>query len=202
MPGGTSRYMADTAISFSRKKPLSSICPSWKLYRTLCSSSLIVHSVSQAKSTFTHFKFLDAGAHQPYMLGKVYQPVLMQSSYKRDLLASCKDIKLRASRIKNEARICMQRRMVDMNQTLLDTNENSAQALGILDRLYRHLLSSEIRVTSGAGEYGKFWRLNFCNTDRTRLIPGLTRHQFPRLTSDTHSRSDRSSKVSRRNSWE
>lgn len=98
------------------------------------------------------------------MLGKVYQPVLMQSSYKSELHNSCKEIKLRASRIKNEANICMQRRMVDMNQTLhiqqdvlLDTNETSARSLSILENLYyRLLLSTEARFLQGAGGCGEF----------------------------------------------
>lgn len=89
--------------------------------------------------------------------GKVYQPLLAQSSYKSELLESCKDIKLRASRIKNEANICMQRRMVDMNQALhlqhdvaLDTNDKSAQTLRMVESLYYQLLrSSEARFVPG-----------------------------------------------------
>ncbi|KAJ0122198.1 hypothetical protein J7T55_002710 [Diaporthe amygdali] len=84
---------------------------------------------------------------------KVYQPILKQSSYKSELLESCKDIKLRASRVKNEANICMQRRIVELNQAihlqhdvLGESSGKMDQTLAILKNLYYKLfLSSEAR---------------------------------------------------------
>lgn len=101
----------------------------------------------------------------PSFIGKVYQPVLKQSSYKSELLESCNNIKLRASRVKNEANICMQRRMVDMNQALhlqtdvlVDSNEKAAQTLAFVENLYyKLLLSSESRFLPILGQQGKFF---------------------------------------------
>ncbi|KAK2598553.1 hypothetical protein N8I77_011956 [Diaporthe amygdali] len=84
---------------------------------------------------------------------KVYQPILKQSSYKSELLEGCKDIKLRASRVKNEANICMQRRIVELNQAihlqhdvLGESSGKMDQTLSILKNLYYKLfLSSEAR---------------------------------------------------------
>lgn len=119
-----------------------------------------LHAVLDISISSTYLFRLNSD-HTLYV-GKIYQPLLMQSSYKSELLASCKDIRLRASRIKNEASICMQRRMVDMDQSihvqhdiLRNTNQNSAQSLEIMQRLYRLLLSSEARFFTGQNDYSK-----------------------------------------------
>lgn len=86
----------------------------------------------------------------------------MQSSYKSDLVESCKDIQLRASRVKNDANICMQRRIVDMNQQIhvqhdlsVDSNEKSTRTLAVVENLYRFLLSSEARYVASLGQNSK-----------------------------------------------
>lgn len=96
--------------------------------------------------------------------GKVYQPILKQSSYKNKLLESCSDIKSRVSRIKSEASICMQRRIIDINQevylqngVLNDSSEKLDQTLAILTNLYYKLfLSSETRLLSIQEQKGRF----------------------------------------------
>ncbi|KAL2286016.1 hypothetical protein FJTKL_07263 [Diaporthe vaccinii] len=95
---------------------------------------------------------------------KVYQPILKQSSYKSKLLESCKEIKLRVGRVKNEANICMQRRIVDLNHeihlhngVLSDSSEKMDQTLAILTNLYYKLfLSSEFRFIPIHGQQGRF----------------------------------------------
>ncbi len=79
------------------------------------------------------------------LTGKVYQPILKQSSYKSDLLASLKDIETRASRIKEEANQCMQRRVMEIDQS-------SAQSFQILQRMYRLLLSNTRLRNSSSGK--------------------------------------------------
>lgn len=92
--------------------------------------------------------------------------MLKQSSYKSELLASCEDIKSRASRVKNEANICMQKRTVDMDQTIHDTNGKMDRALGYMENFYRLLLSSEARFKPGSGEYGERGILKTCLLQR------------------------------------
>lgn len=79
---------------------------------------------------------------------KVYQPFLKQSSYQRDLLASLEAVKAQAARVKEEANQCMQRRLMNMDQSrlisdnvLLDTNQTSNQSLRILQNVYKLLAS-------------------------------------------------------------
>lgn len=96
-------------------------------------------------------------------IAKVYQPILKQSSYKRKLLESCEDIKSRLDRIKSEASICMQRRIVDINRevylqngVLNDSSEKIDQALAILTNLYyKFYSSSETRLLPIQGQQGK-----------------------------------------------
>ncbi|KKY35732.1 hypothetical protein UCDDA912_g04340 [Diaporthe ampelina] len=81
---------------------------------------------------------------------KVYQPILKQSSYKNELLESCETIRRRASRVKNEANICMQRRFVELDQAIRlqnnDSNENADQTFATLDNMfYKLFLSFESR---------------------------------------------------------
>lgn len=98
--------------------------------------------------------------------GKVYQPILKQSSYKNKLLESCEDVKSRVTRIKSEASICMQRRIVDINQevylqngVLNDSNEKIDQTLAILTNLYyKFFLSSETRLLPIQRQQGRFCR--------------------------------------------
>lgn len=109
---------------------------------------------------------------------KVYQPILKQSSYKNKLLESCEDIKSRVHRIKSEASICMQRRIVDINQevylqngVLHDSSEKLDQTLAILTNLYYKLfLSSETRLLPIQGQQGRF-----CPYPRQEAKENLTR---------------------------
>ncbi|KAH7000123.1 hypothetical protein EDB80DRAFT_723213 [Ilyonectria destructans] len=80
---------------------------------------------------------------------KVYQPFLKQSSYQRELLASLEAVKTQAARVKEEANQCMQRRLMNMDQSrlisddvLLDTNQTSTQSLRILQNVYKLLAST------------------------------------------------------------
>lgn len=89
-------------------------------------------------------------------IGKVYQPIVKQSSYKSELLECCNNIKSQANRVKNEAQICMQKRNVDSNhlqQGLLSDLKDQNQA--ILNLFYKFLLSSEARSIPISGRSGK-----------------------------------------------
>lgn len=96
-------------------------------------------------------------------IGKVYQPILKQSSYKKKLLESCEEIKSRLHRIKSEASICMQRRIVDINRevylqkgALNDSSEKINQAVAILTNLYyKFYFSSEARLLPIQGQQGR-----------------------------------------------
>ncbi|KAI5458936.1 hypothetical protein BGZ63DRAFT_268525 [Mariannaea sp. PMI_226] len=87
---------------------------------------------------------------------KVYQPFIKQGSYKNDLLVALQSIKAQAARVKDEADQCMQRRLMNMDQSLLthgnvllDTKETSAQSLLIMQNIYRLLVNSTApRVSS------------------------------------------------------
>ncbi|KAJ9156115.1 hypothetical protein NKR23_g1372 [Pleurostoma richardsiae] len=87
---------------------------------------------------------------------KVLQSTLQQSSYKSEIVASVKDIRIRAERIKEEANQCMQRRLMDMDQTLLiqsnvlhGLDQKSDQSLHILQNMYRFLENSVQLLMSG-----------------------------------------------------
>ncbi|KAI3391982.1 hypothetical protein diail_6389 [Diaporthe ilicicola] len=102
------------------------------------------------------------------LLCKVYQPLLKQSSYKSKLFESCKEIELRANRVNNEANVCMQRRVVDMNHevqlqtgVLSSSSEKADQTLKALANLtnlyYKLLLSSESRFLPIHEKQGEFF---------------------------------------------
>ncbi|KAH7144592.1 hypothetical protein B0J13DRAFT_47620 [Dactylonectria estremocensis] len=89
---------------------------------------------------------------------KVYQPFLKQSSYQRKLLVSLDDVKTQAERVKEEANQCMQRRLMNMDQSrlisdnvLLQTNQVSTESNHILQNLYR-LLASTMESHSSSRE--------------------------------------------------
>ncbi|CAM1506332.1 Fc.00g059730.m01.CDS01 [Cosmosporella sp. VM-42] len=91
-------------------------------------------------------------------LRKIYQPLITQSTYKSELLASLENIRAQAARVKEEANQCMQRRLMDIDQSiltqgniLLDTNQSSAQALQILQSIHRFLVNSTISHSSTEG---------------------------------------------------
>jgi len=74
-------------------------------------------------------------------------------------VASVKDIRIRAERIKEEANQCMQRRLMDMDQTLLiqsnvlhGLDQKSDQSLHILQNMYRFLENSVQLLMSGQGK--------------------------------------------------
>jgi len=88
-----------------------------------------------------------------YLIGKVYEPILKQSSYKADLITSLENIKKQASRVKEEAEQCLQRRVMDMDQSLsnqngilLETNQISTMSHQILLNLERRLFETS-RIT-------------------------------------------------------
>lgn len=84
----------------------------------------------------------------------MYQPILKQTSYKDDLIESCKTIRLKAKRVKNEAQICMQQRNVDLNDAIRlqqavlgDLNEKTDRMLAASNVYYQLLrdLESQFR---------------------------------------------------------
>lgn len=91
--------------------------------------------------------------------GKVYQPLIKQSSYKSTLLACLNDIKTQTSRINEEATRCMQRRLLDMDQSitaqgeiLASTNQSSEYSLQLLQDIYGLLVDSHAAAVPVAAD--------------------------------------------------
>ena len=87
-----------------------------------------------------------------YVLGKFYKPLLQQSSYQTELQASLDEIETQAARVKEEANICLQKRVGDQNSIILDTNAKSSQVLSILQKIYKDILEDPLLRRSDLGE--------------------------------------------------
>ncbi|KAH8669871.1 hypothetical protein BGZ61DRAFT_399325 [Ilyonectria robusta] len=138
---------------------------------------------------------------------KVYQPFLKQSSYQRELLASLEAVKAQATRVKEEANQCMQRRLMNMDQSrlisdnvLLDTNQTSNQSLRILQNVYKllasrmesHSFSEETFATVVSSRQSSLLRLgqkesqqvSSDNTDDVRKLLKLIQFDLDRISKD------------------
>lgn len=63
-------------------------------------------------------------------------------------MSSLEDIKVKVSKVKDESDRCMQRRMADMQKSIVNTDQNTTQGLQILQALYNQLVVQEPVITS------------------------------------------------------
>ncbi|CAH0046130.1 unnamed protein product [Clonostachys solani] len=68
-----------------------------------------------------------------------------QSSYQKELFSSIENIKVRVSRVKEESEHCMQRRVADMQKSIVNTDQNTTKSLQLLQALYNQLILQEPR---------------------------------------------------------
>lgn len=70
------------------------------------------------------------------MAGKLCEPLLKQSSYKKELFTSLEEIKKHTDRIKEEATQCLHMRLLAQGKQLQATQQNSEQGLNYLQSMY------------------------------------------------------------------
>jgi hypothetical protein len=76
-----------------------------------------------------------------------------QHSYQKELFSSIDNIKAQVSRVKEESEHCMQRRVADMQKSIVNTDQNATKSLQLLQALYNQLILQEPRSSFDQGEY-------------------------------------------------
>uniref|UniRef100_A0A0B7KQ66 Fungal STAND N-terminal Goodbye domain-containing protein n=1 Tax=Bionectria ochroleuca TaxID=29856 RepID=A0A0B7KQ66_BIOOC len=75
-----------------------------------------------------------------------------QHSYQKELFSSIDNIKAQVSRVKEESEHCMQRRVADMQKSIVNTDQNATKSLQLLQALYNQLILQEPRSSFDQGD--------------------------------------------------
>ncbi|CAH0042431.1 unnamed protein product [Clonostachys rhizophaga] len=75
-----------------------------------------------------------------------------QHSYQKELFSSIDNIRVQVSRVKEESEHCMQRRVADMQKSIVNTDQNATKSLQLLQALYNQLILQEPRSSFDQGD--------------------------------------------------